>query len=68
MRVLPGLILIGVGAAGILVPAFNLGPAGVPVEDTGVASALVNSSNQIGGSIGASLPAAVAVPCGQVHA
>ncbi len=35
--------------------AFGLGPAGARPADSGVAAALVNSSNQIGGSLGAAL-------------
>ena len=35
--------------------AFSLGPAGARPADIGVAAALVNSSNQIGGSLGAAL-------------
>ena len=68
VHVLPGLILVGIGAAAILVPAFNLGPAGVPAADTGVASALVNSSNQIGGSIGAALLNTVAAGSAATYA
>jgi EmrB/QacA subfamily drug resistance transporter len=53
--VAPALILIGLGASAVLIPGFNLGPNGAGEANTGVASALVNSSNQIGGSLGAAL-------------
>jgi hypothetical protein len=44
---------VGVGCA--VVSAFSLGPVGGRPSDTGVAAAMVNSSNQIGGSLGAAL-------------
>ena len=55
LGVAPALILIGAGASAVLIPGFNLGPNGAGESNTGVASALVNSSNQIGGSLGAAL-------------
>ncbi len=54
-RVAPALVLMGLGTGAILTPAFSLGPAGARPADSGVAAALVNSSNQIGGSLGAAL-------------
>jgi EmrB/QacA subfamily drug resistance transporter len=53
--VAPALILLGLGTGCIVTVAFNLGPADARPADVGVASALVNSSNQIGGSLGAAL-------------
>jgi MFS family permease len=53
--VAPALVLIGLGVGGIVTPAFSLGPAGARPADAGVAAALVNSSNQVGGSLGAAL-------------
>jgi EmrB/QacA subfamily drug resistance transporter len=54
-RVAPALVLIGLGTGCIVTSAFSLGPAGARPADSGVAAALVNSSNQIGGSLGAAL-------------
>ena len=54
-RVAPALVLMGLGAGAIVTSAFSLGPAGARPADSGVAAALVNSSNQIGGSLGAAL-------------
>jgi EmrB/QacA subfamily drug resistance transporter len=54
-RVAPALVLIGLGVGCIVTTAFGLGPAGARPADSGVAAALVNSSNQIGGSLGAAL-------------
>ena len=54
-RVAPALVLLGLGTGGIVTTAFSLGPAGARPADSGVAAALVNSSNQVGGSLGAAL-------------
>ena len=53
--ILPSVLLIGAGLGFIFAPAADTGTAGVPPRDTGVASATVNSGNQLGGSIGTSL-------------
>ena len=54
-HVLPSLILIGVGFGLTLAPSFATATFGVPSRDSGVASALVNTSQQVGGSIGTAL-------------
>jgi hypothetical protein len=53
--VAPGLVVVGLGTGCVVTSAFSLGPAGAAPADAGVAAALVNSSNQVGGSLGASL-------------
>jgi EmrB/QacA subfamily drug resistance transporter len=53
--VAPALVLIGFGVSCAVVTAFSLGPVGTRPADTGVASAMVNTSNQTGGSLGAAL-------------
>jgi EmrB/QacA subfamily drug resistance transporter len=53
--VAPALVLLGLGAACAIVTAFSLGPVGTRPADTGVAAAMVNTSNQAGGSLGAAL-------------
>jgi MFS family permease len=53
-HVLPSLILIGVGFGLAVAPAFAIATV-VPEKDTGVASGMVNTSQQIGGSIGIAL-------------
>ena len=53
--VLPGLLVIGVGMGCIFAPSFSAGTLGVPPSDAGIASAMVNTSQQIGGSVGTSL-------------
>jgi EmrB/QacA subfamily drug resistance transporter len=54
-RVAPALVFLGLGTGAIITTAFSLGPAGARPADSGVAAALVNSSNQVGGSLGAAL-------------
>jgi EmrB/QacA subfamily drug resistance transporter len=53
--VAPGFVLLGIGAGCAVATAFSLGPTGARPADAGVAAALVNTSNQVGGSIGAAL-------------
>ena len=53
--VLPPLIIMGLGFGLIFASAVNSATAGVPVQDSGVASALVNTMQQVGGSIGISV-------------
>jgi EmrB/QacA subfamily drug resistance transporter len=54
-HVLPSLVLIGIGFGLAVAPSFATATAGVPARDSGVASAMVNSSQQVGGSIGTAL-------------
>ncbi|HEX3814987.1 MAG TPA: MFS transporter [Mycobacteriales bacterium] len=53
--VLPGELLMSIGFALLLVPLSNLALAGVDDNDAGVASAVLNSTQQIGGSLGTAL-------------
>jgi hypothetical protein len=53
--VLPGLVIVGAGMGVVFAPAINASTAGVRAEDAGVASAMVNVGQQIGGSIGTAL-------------
>jgi EmrB/QacA subfamily drug resistance transporter len=58
--ILPSLVLIGGGNGAAFVSMTSLAVAGVPREDTGVASALLNASQQVGGALGIALLTAVA--------
>ena len=58
---LPSLILIGVGFGLVIAPSFATATLGVPRQDSGVASAMVNTSQQVGGSIGTALLSTLAV-------
>ena len=60
-HVLPSLILIGVGFGLTIAPSFATATLGVPRHDSGVASAMVNTSQQVGGSIGTALLSTLAV-------
>jgi EmrB/QacA subfamily drug resistance transporter len=53
--VLPGLIVMGLGLGQIFASSMNIATAGVQREDAGVASATVNTMQQIGGAIGTAL-------------
>src|SRR5690348_12826852 len=53
--VLPGLLITGVGMGCIFAPAFSAATLGVAPNEAGIASAMVNTSQQIGGSVGTSL-------------
>jgi EmrB/QacA subfamily drug resistance transporter len=53
--VLPGLLVIGPGMGCIFAPAFGTATLGVERSEAGVASAMVNTSQQVGGSVGTAL-------------
>jgi MFS family permease len=54
-HVLPGLLVLGVGMGCIFAPAFGTATLGVDRNEAGVASAMVNTSQQVGGSVGTAL-------------
>jgi EmrB/QacA subfamily drug resistance transporter len=60
-HVLPSLILIGIGFGMVVAPAFSTATLGVRRQDSGVASAMVSTSQQVGGSIGTALLSTLAV-------
>ena len=53
--VLPGVMVMGVGFGLIMAPSFETATHGVAADDAGVASAMVNTSQQVGGSLGVAL-------------
>ncbi|MEV0549359.1 MFS transporter [Nocardia salmonicida] len=59
-HILPALVLLGLGLGGAMSVAFQGSTAGVQHEDAGVASAMVNTSQQVGGSIGTALLSTIA--------
>ena len=59
--VLPALLLLGLGFGMIFAPGINAATTGVRREDSGVASALVNTVQQVGGSIGTSALSTIAL-------
>ncbi len=54
-QVLPGLVLTGLAMGCIFAPAFSTATLGVKRTEAGIASAMVNTSQQIGGSVGTAL-------------
>lgn len=54
-HVLPSLILIGLGFGTIIAASIATATLGVAPQDSGVASAMVSTSQQVGGSIGTAL-------------
>jgi EmrB/QacA subfamily drug resistance transporter len=51
-HVLPGLLMIGIGMPGIFAPSFATATLGVATNEAGVASAMVNTCQQVGGAVG----------------
>jgi len=54
-HVLPSELLMSIGLAGVFIPASSTALLGVGHHDAGVASAVLNTSQQIGGSLGTAL-------------
>jgi EmrB/QacA subfamily drug resistance transporter len=54
-HILPALIPLGVGLGLVFAPAMNTATAAVDPGDAGVASATVNTAQQVGGSLGTAL-------------
>src|SRR6202011_1378351 len=59
--VLPAVLILGLGLGQIFAQAINTATAGVAREDSGVASALVNTMQQVGGSMGTSALSTIAL-------
>jgi EmrB/QacA subfamily drug resistance transporter len=59
--VLPALLAMGIGFGMVFSPAINTATTGVARQDSGVASALVNTMQQVGGSIGTAALSTVAL-------
>ncbi|WP_240138070.1 MFS transporter [Streptomyces sp. MUM 178J] len=53
--ILPAQLLLGLGMGTAFMPAMSLATHGVNPSDAGVASAMVNTSQQVGGAIGTAL-------------
>jgi EmrB/QacA subfamily drug resistance transporter len=61
VSILPALLGVGVAMGMIISPAINTATAGVQQQDSGVASALVNTMQQVGGSIGTAALSTIAL-------
>jgi predicted MFS family arabinose efflux permease len=67
-HVLPGLLVMGIGLGLIVAPAMSTATIGVDRRDAGVASAMVNTGQQIGGSIGTALLSTLAASAATSYA
>ncbi|MFC3573148.1 MFS transporter [Streptomyces yaanensis] len=66
-EIMPGLVLMGLGMGLTFMPVFATATAGVAPYDSGVTSATVNTSQQVGGSIGTALLNTVATAGGTAY-
>jgi len=66
-HVLPYIILLGFGFGLSLAPAFSTGTLGLAPHDAGVGSASLNTSQQVGGSIGTALLNTLAASAGAAY-
>jgi len=60
-HVLPAMLIISVGMAFVFIPVSSTGLHGIGHHDAGVASAMINTTQQVGGSLGTALLNTVAV-------
>ena len=67
-EVLPAMVLMGIGLGIVFAPAFNAGTQRVATGVAGEASAVVNASQQVGGSIGAALLSTIAASAATSYA
>jgi hypothetical protein len=54
-NILPALLPLGLGMGLIFAPSMSAATAGVASSDAGVASAMVNTTQQVGGAVGTAL-------------
>jgi predicted MFS family arabinose efflux permease len=59
--VMPAEVLLGLGISCVMVPAFSTATHGIDPREAGVASATVNTAQQIGGSLGTALLNTIAI-------
>ncbi len=67
-HVLPALLLLGAGLGLVFAPGFSLATMGVSATDSGVASATVNTMQQVGGSVGTALLNTIAATAAGTYA
>jgi EmrB/QacA subfamily drug resistance transporter len=58
-RILPGLVLGGIGMGSTMTPVTAAAMSAVPVDKAGVGSAVLNSMRQVGGSLGIAVMGAI---------
>jgi EmrB/QacA subfamily drug resistance transporter len=57
---LPGMVIMSIGIGAVFVAVINAANAGVPSHQAGLAAALLNSSQQVGGALGLAILSAIA--------
>jgi EmrB/QacA subfamily drug resistance transporter len=57
---LPGMVVVSIGMGAVFVAVINAANAGVPEDQAGLAAALLNSSQQVGGALGLAVLSAIA--------
>ncbi|MEU0804706.1 MULTISPECIES: MFS transporter [unclassified Streptomyces] len=67
LLILPGFLLLGLGMGTAFMPAMSLATHGIQPRDAGVASAMVNTSQQVGGAIGTALLNTIATSAGNEY-
>lgn len=67
-HVVPSLLIMSFGMALVFIPLTSTSLHGISGRDTGVASAMVNTSQQIGGSLGSALLSTIAVTASSNYA
>jgi predicted MFS family arabinose efflux permease len=67
-HVLPSLLIMSSGMALVFIPLTSTSLHGVSNQDTGVASAMINTSQQVGGSLGTALLNTVAATAATTYA
>ncbi|HEV7204639.1 MAG TPA: MFS transporter [Jatrophihabitans sp.] len=67
-HILPSMLLLGAGLGLVFAPGFSLATLGVEASDSGVASAAVNTVQQVGGSVGTALLNTIAATAGATYA
>jgi predicted MFS family arabinose efflux permease len=68
VNILPATLLMGIGLGLVFAPSFSLATLGVDTTDSGVASAMVNTMQQVGGSIGTALLNTIAATAAAAYA
>ncbi|WKX72188.1 DHA2 family efflux MFS transporter permease subunit [Streptomyces sp. XD-27] len=66
--ILPAFLIMGLGMGTAFMPAMSLATHGVQPQDAGVASAMVNTSQQVGGAIGTALLSTIATSATTAYA
>ena len=67
-QVLPATVVLGIGLGMCFVPVTIAGTSGVAARDSGLASGLLNTTQQVGGSLGLAILSSISTPLHQRRA